>query len=237
MYDKHFTAYTAKAELEMTLKNFSPEMEDMVLDLGIGTGRFLQGYIDKCKEVIGVDFSFQSLLQAKKIYKRHFDNTINLIQADISRLPFKQGTFEKAISTQAIQHLPSDKLRKQAIIGIYNVLKQGAEFVCSTPNYSIQKRFYEKLGKRDFVVKEGTIMDGKVYCFNFKANELAKLFKPDFEVKEIHGILNWIPKISKNLGRYRKRLDYFIAKTPFSIWIGDIFNGLASLFWQRFSRI
>lgn len=40
--DSHFDSYQAEAELEMTFKGFDARKEDMVLDLGVGTGRFLQ---------------------------------------------------------------------------------------------------------------------------------------------------------------------------------------------------
>lgn len=221
-YDDHFTDYVAKTEIEMTLKNFIPGSKDIILDLGVGTGRFLIGYLNQCKEVIGIDFSFKSLLKTKNNNPQYFDQNLSLLQVDISNLPFKKDSFDKAISTQVIQHLPSAKLRKDTLAGISQVLKEGAEFTCSTTNYSLQKKFYEMLGKEDYVKKEGRIMGGKVYCFNFKAKELEDLFNNYFEIKEIHGILNWIPKISKNLGKYRKNLDFFLARTPLSKWLGDI---------------
>jgi uncharacterized protein YbaR (Trm112 family)/ubiquinone/menaquinone biosynthesis C-methylase UbiE len=221
-YDAHFTEYVAKTEIEMTLKSFTPGSNDIILDLGVGTGRFLMGYLNQCKEVIGIDFSFKSLLKTKINNQQYFDQNLSLLQVDISNLPFKNNSFDRAISTQVIQHLPSARLREDTIAGISHVLKEGAEFTCSTTNYSLQKRFYEMIGKEDYVKKEGRIMGGKVYCFNFRANELEKLFNKHFEVKEVYGILNWIPKISKNLGKYRRNLDYFIARTPLSKWLGDL---------------
>jgi ubiquinone/menaquinone biosynthesis C-methylase UbiE len=62
------------------------------LDLGCGTGRNLPLFPAETK-IVGVDFTFESLLRARKREPRAL-----LVRASAEALPFREGTFDTVVS-------------------------------------------------------------------------------------------------------------------------------------------
>jgi SAM-dependent methyltransferase len=72
----------------------------LVLDMGVGTGRFAQPLQVRGYRVIGIDISARMLRKAKE------KGTEDLIRADACSLPFRDGVFEFALSIH-VMHLIS----------------------------------------------------------------------------------------------------------------------------------
>lgn len=76
----------------------------LVLDVGVGTGRFATWLAEKGFEIIGVDVSTEMLKKAKrKAQIMHTD--IGLILADMHFLPFRTGLFDGCICINVIDHV------------------------------------------------------------------------------------------------------------------------------------
>ena len=74
-----------------------------VLDVGVGSGRFAD-VASKCgADVIGIDLSF-SVDAARRTFESR-DN-VQLVQADVFRLPFRPGTFDFIYSIGVLHHTP-----------------------------------------------------------------------------------------------------------------------------------
>jgi len=113
------------------------------VDLGCGTGMFY----DACKKsrfssrIIGVDISFEPLV----VYNNKCTGFSSTIQADIDHLPFKNATFDGAVTASTLQWLDNVP---EALINIAAILKNGGLLAFSVfiqgsfrELFSIQQRF------------------------------------------------------------------------------------------------
>jgi ubiquinone/menaquinone biosynthesis C-methylase UbiE len=78
-------------------KLLSPRAAGRILDVGIGTGRMAVPLIDLGADVIGIDLSLKMLAKL-----REKNPTARLAQADASRLPFADRTFDAALTTHVL---------------------------------------------------------------------------------------------------------------------------------------
>lgn len=95
--------------------------DKLVLDAGCGMGRHLYYACKAGAETIGVDFS--------RAVDVAYQNTRNLpnahvVQADITRLPFRPETFDLVYSLGVIHHLPDPDL---ALTGLIKYLRPGGD--------------------------------------------------------------------------------------------------------------
>jgi SAM-dependent methyltransferase len=100
-----------------------PGPQDVVVDLGCGSGRTLLWNRDWGSTMVGVDiapfFSADALQQ------------VDLLLADLRRLPFADGTFSKAYSLDVLEHLSPDALRAMLAEANRVLAPGGALFVYS----------------------------------------------------------------------------------------------------------
>ncbi|MEA2086133.1 MAG: methyltransferase domain-containing protein, partial [Chloroflexota bacterium] len=76
-------------------------------------------------DLYGVDFSGEMLRFARK-YSRKFNFSVSLALADISRLPYADGSFDRAISVATYHHLKGEG-RQAGLAELRRVLKPGGE--------------------------------------------------------------------------------------------------------------
>jgi len=126
----------ARHRVNRILEAASLKKGERVLDLGCGIGTFTFNSAKYSGLCIGVDYSFESLKVAKKI-NQVFANDLYgrryFVCADSTKLPFKEGCFDKIIAADFLEHLTGDQ---KINIG-YNmrqVLKQNGIFIALTPN-------------------------------------------------------------------------------------------------------
>ncbi len=99
-----------------------------LLDLGVGTGKFLRRFLDlqNWDQAVGADFSWEMLVRARKNLTAG-----DLIQADIHDLPFADESFDLIVSSFTLR---SVKDRRHFFKEVFRVLKPGgrAAFLCLT---------------------------------------------------------------------------------------------------------
>lgn len=176
-------------EKPLTLKMAALEGMQMVVELGCGTGRFTVDIAERAGEVIAVDLSLESLRLCRE---KSGDKTVHHIQADINHLPFRDGVFDKAISCQVFEHIPSPKLRRHGLSEVSRILKDDGEFTVS-----VYRDFWfsKILGK-----KEG-YHDGGIYYYRFNPEEFVSFLSEHFDVlSHKKNVGNYI-----QLARCRKR--------------------------------
>lgn len=111
-----------------------------ILDLGVGTGKFLKGFLknQSWELAAGLDFS-SSMLQRAKI---DLPESTGLIQGDIHELPFTNESFDLVVSSftlRSVKDLPS------FFRGVHRILRPcgRAAFLCLTrPTTFLMKPFY-----------------------------------------------------------------------------------------------
>lgn len=72
-----------------------------LLEIGCGTGFFLEEFSEFADEVFAVDFSLKMLKKAKNRSDEAF-----LVCADADKLPFKDQSFETVVSLTLLQNMP-----------------------------------------------------------------------------------------------------------------------------------
>jgi len=122
-----------------------PHSGERVLDLGCAAGAitdFLSGF--GC-EVVGVDSEPRAIEHARSLFPDY-----RFEQADVAELPFPDGSFEKAVAADLVEHLPDDTFRAM-LAECRRVLVPGGTLSLYTPNPS---HLIERLKKRNLVLAQ-----------------------------------------------------------------------------------
>lgn len=108
---------------------------DRVLDAACGCGYGTAMLADKGAEVTGVDISEHAIGFASKNFKR---GSTNFIIADLTKkMSFPDGTFDKVVSFETLEHL----LEQEALLGEFKrILKPGGLLVISTPDKTLVQK-------------------------------------------------------------------------------------------------
>jgi len=93
-------------------------------------------------ELHGIDFSLQMLKQAQR-YAQKYNFEADLVVADLCCLPYRDSTFNWAISIASYHHIRDKNLRQQSFAELRRVLKPGAEAFITVWNRN-QPRFWLK---------------------------------------------------------------------------------------------
>jgi ubiquinone/menaquinone biosynthesis C-methylase UbiE len=99
-----------------------------VLEAGCGVGAQTKIIATKNpgSSFISIDLSEESIIEAQKLIKSLKINNVDLKQADIYNLPFKDGTFDSVIVCFVLEHLHNPV---QALGELKRVLKKGGTIV------------------------------------------------------------------------------------------------------------
>ncbi len=94
----------------------------LVIDVGVGAGRFADVVSRWGGEVVGIDLSYAVHAAYKNIGKR---GNVHIVQADIFNLPFRPETFDHMYSIGVLHHTPDTRKAFHAVVPL---LKKGGEF-------------------------------------------------------------------------------------------------------------
>jgi len=81
-----------------------PQPGDRILDLGCGRGEVVAHLIRDGYEVIGIDYSGDALHLSRELLERE-DLPVHLARCDAARLPFADGSFDRILMGDVIEHL------------------------------------------------------------------------------------------------------------------------------------
>jgi len=106
LYDKLFRGYEElygeeqAAKHRQVLKLVGNKRFNLVIDVGCGTGRLLEGLTGRCNQLIGVDLSRKMLASARKVLpsKKH-----DLIRADASFLPLRTQVSDLVLAISLVE--------------------------------------------------------------------------------------------------------------------------------------
>ena len=169
-----------RIEIPVTMRPLRLLRHHNLLEAGCGTGRMSPSFAAKCDRLVAVDFSLRSLQRNRANLRRRGVRNVDLIQADICRLPIRADAFDRVVSCQVLEHIPTVESRESAVRELARVLRTGGRLVLSAYQHSILTRLFGR--------KEGE-HDGGIYFYRFSREELRRLLSHALEVKCITGKL------------------------------------------------
>jgi len=109
----------------------TPMSEQKLLDIGCGTGTFLECVSPHVKEACGLEYNDGMIAEARK---KNMAN-VSLTQGSADKLPYADASFDVCTINQVIHHFPKEDnyaFNKRAFAEAYRVLKPGGIFVINT---------------------------------------------------------------------------------------------------------
>ena len=110
---------------------------DIILDAGCGNGRHSWEVYNNHSSVIALDVDTVSIkknwyvLQSLR-QERSIKSSYHLLIADVTRLPFKAGRFDRIICSEVLEHIPEDK---SAVEELIRVMSKDGTLGISVPHY------------------------------------------------------------------------------------------------------
>jgi ubiquinone/menaquinone biosynthesis C-methylase UbiE len=115
-------------ELGHIMELLAPEHRDRILDVGCGTGIFTGSYLQQGARVTGVDLSLEMLRYGRQ---KPGLSGMRPAVADMCRLPFADGSFDKLVSITAIEFVADGR---RAVQELLRVTRKGGRLVIATLN-------------------------------------------------------------------------------------------------------
>ena len=116
---------------------------DWILDMGCGEGRHM---VCACKQpdtmCLGADFMYENLVTTrnKLVFHKAIDDLactrFDLSCMDVTRLPFRDNSFDAVICSEVLEHIPDDD---QAVSELVRILKPGRILAVSVPRFLPEK--------------------------------------------------------------------------------------------------
>lgn len=132
-----------KNENQHIIQNLNLNNEQIVLEIGTGTGEFAIEVSHYCKKVIAIDVSPKMLEYAQKKALGANKKNIEFVNAGFLTFSWQGEPFDAIISQIALHHVP-DIWKIIAIQNIYKMLKDGGKFFLRDVIFSFNLNDYEK---------------------------------------------------------------------------------------------
>ena len=170
------------------------EPNTTMLEVGCGNGKNMLYRHDL--QVYGIDISQEQISICKA-------KGLNVIQSNMTVLPFNDFTFDSVISIATYHHLQTDKERKQSLYEMYRVLKSGGKVLISVWAMEQPSDTKRKFTKSDEMVswKLGETTYYRYYHI-YKEDELESEIKelcPELKIESVfYDCGNWYTILSKD---------------------------------------
>lgn len=109
-------------EVPLTLYYLRPEPSHLMLEGGCGTGRMTAAFARRVRGLVCVDFSRESIRAARSKLPAALRARTLFVQADLSQLPLRSGSFDRVGSFGVYEHLPTEEARDRALGHLTRVL-------------------------------------------------------------------------------------------------------------------
>jgi len=103
MYDLRYSE-EQEAKYKAAFESLTVASQNVVLDVGCGSGLLFGHVAPRTVTMVGVDLSRNLLLKAKERAKEHAQ--VHVVQADADHLPFKDDAFSLVFAFTVLQNMP-----------------------------------------------------------------------------------------------------------------------------------
>lgn len=125
------------SDLTIFDKYIKPDMK--ILDLGCGNGRLFDMIKQKNVQYLGIDNCARFIQIAQEKY---VENKSQFLTGDVLDSPPDPGNYDIVFFIATLQHIPSKKLRNQALENVYRSLKPGGYLLMT--NWNLWQSKYRK---------------------------------------------------------------------------------------------
>lgn len=159
--------------------------EEAVLDIGVGTGKFLEEFLKQksWKRAVGIDFAHEMLGRAG----RRLSDRARLIQADLHDLPFEEGAFDVAAAAFTLR---SVKDRTRFFTEIRRVLRPDgkAAFLCLTRPASWAGRMIYAPYLKFYLPWVGRLLSKSPCAYRFLSDSIQAFPSPREIARELESL-------------------------------------------------
>ena len=154
-----------------------PGKNDIVLDLGCGTGRLAIPIAELSRKVIGIDSS-EEMLEVARCKSKQLKNVEYKRAEILRRLPFDDASFDKVVAVLVVNHV--NDLGK-FFMEVHRVLKSGGAFVFddAIPD---ARYFKQRFGNTLYGMHE---RGKKVFSIHTVDDYVNELHRGGFEIEDI----------------------------------------------------
>lgn len=158
---------------------------EKILDLGVGTGKFLRRFFERqaWQLAVGVDFADEMLQRAR----RNLPSRCPLLRADIEELPFKEESFDLAVSSFTLRSVQD---RPHFFKEIRRILrpKGKAAFLCLTRPPSFFWRMLYLPYLKFYLPVWGRILTGDPSAYQFLSQSIQAFPSPPEIAHELESL-------------------------------------------------
>jgi len=118
-----------KRRVRTMIEFLQPQEGERILDCGCGMGFYLRTLSSLYKaRYTGLDGNAETLAFARQAVS---GRGIPLVRADVLRLPYADGSFDKVLLSEVLEHLPDDR---QGLAELHRVLRPGGILALTVPH-------------------------------------------------------------------------------------------------------
>lgn len=114
------------------------QSDDLVLDAGAGFGRHAFEIARRGARIVALDYADQETKSTRYMFDQMIeagditsDRVVGVLRGDATRLPFADGSFDRVITSEVLEHIPDDTTAMSELV---RVLRPGGSFACTVPN-------------------------------------------------------------------------------------------------------
>ncbi len=210
--------------LTVDLNRLNLKPGDRLLDAGCGTGRHVcEAFRIQGVDVTGVDLRWEDLCRAAttlylmrgQIGNGHGRCLIS--RADVTRLPFRNDTFDAVICSEVLEHIPDNRA---AIAELVRILKPGRDLAVSVPRFlpericwALSEAYHREPGGHIRIYRkrelQGLLEAAGTHCVDVRYKH--GLHSPYWWLKCLVGHKN---ESALPVNLYRKFLEWDIMRRP-----------------------